>query len=93
MDKFTESSGALKNNLNKLIESAKSTKYYLMVTFREQAKAYQAACDAIGDVPAPSDSVGLSKLEIHDAPASPSEVTSGNGGVESPVPGSPVADD
>jgi len=94
MDKFTDSSTILKNNLNKLIESAKNTKYYLMVAFREQAKSYQNASEAIGDVPAPSDSVGLSKLDIADPPASPSEVTSGEGGgLESPVPGSPVADD
>ncbi len=94
LDKFTESSTTLKNNLNKLIESAKNTKYYLMVAFKEQAKAYQDASAAIGDVPAPSDSVGLSKLDIADPPASPSEVTSAEGGgMESPVPGSPVADD
>lgn len=94
MDKFTESSEQLKQNLNKLIETASHTKYYLMVAFREQAKAYQAACDAIGDVPAPSESHGLSKLDISDAPASPAEVSSAEAkALESPVPGSPVADD
>ena len=90
LEKFQDASGLLKSNLEKLIETSSHSKYYLMVAFREQAAAYKAACEAIGDVPPPSDTVSLSKLEIADPGATADDATSG-APVESPVPGSPVA--
>lgn len=91
LEKFQDASGLLKSNLEKLIATASDSKYYLMVAFREQAAAYKAACEAIGDVPPPSDTVSLSKLEIADPGATADDATSG-AHVESPVPGSPVAE-
>lgn len=89
LEKFQDASSLLKSNLEKLIATAANTKYYLMVAFREQAAAYTAACEAIGDVPPPSDAISLSKLEIADPGATADDATSG--AMESPVPGSPAA--
>lgn len=89
LEKFQDASGQLKSNLEKLIATASNTKYYLMVAFKEQAAAYKAASEAIGDVPPPSDTISLSKLEIGDA-GTTDDATSA-AAVESPVPGSPAA--
>jgi len=89
LEKFQDASNLLKSNLEKLIETSSHTKYYLMVAFKEQAAAYKAACEAIGDVPAPSESLNLSKLDITGPEDTADSATSG--AAESPVPGSPVA--
>ena len=69
LEKFQDASGLLKKNLQKLIVTAADTKYYLSLAFKEQAAAYTSACNAIGEVQPPSESISLSKLELSEGGA------------------------